>query len=459
MKKIVLVLWAFWSTMAAFAQGLVEIPSGIQQWLDEELAKSSKKTPLDIFSDTFFDETPARLVGYLKGYNPESDAKLGRVIVNDPIKSESHPVWVEIMPDGRFTADIPVGHPFYTRVWFNDKPSASFYIEPGMTMALILDWENEKGKAAGFQGPLAEVNRELTMLEDSVPQPDPSFVYHRGREMAPMDFQSEYTCRFQEYRKRFDDLIEKHPVSRKALHILQYEILTLYASKMLEYERLDRAADSLVEIPTEYYAFLTKLPLDNPLMMLSGQYDAFLTCLENIAPFRAVPAISVYEALPEKTLAEFLRERNRTLTPLENQIAKFHYFYFITRRLNKDQSRFMQEYSDSIAAFGKKFGQEMQAYDTLCLKSIPELPVYERSLLEWREKDKILADTLHLTPSLTYELLKVRSLRNFLSNPEVKTGDAEGFADGIQQQLTHPLLKKKAGELLAEYLNRIQKPA
>lgn len=286
-----MLLCALWGILSVSAQHAIEIPVDVWQWLDEELERAPVKASVNMYSDAFFDETPARLVGYLKGYNPESDLRLGRINISDRFRDEYYPVLVKIMPDGRFEADLPMWHPVRTSVWFNEEPSASFYIEPGLTVALIIDWEKDKKRAAAFQGPLSGINKELIMLEDSVPV-DPYFLaFSTGPVRSPLDLKAESIYKYEDYCTRLDEFVQAHPVSRKAQDIMKHQMITLYAVKILEHGLSNRFSASPFPLPATYYDVLAALPLDNPLLMISGRYDTFLSQFGRVDPFHTMESI------------------------------------------------------------------------------------------------------------------------------------------------------------------------
>ncbi|HBL34466.1 MAG TPA: hypothetical protein DDZ96_11720, partial [Porphyromonadaceae bacterium] len=152
------------------------IPDKIAEWLDTEIENSKIKEALpDYRADRFFTRQPGRLVGYIKGYDPRLGFSTAIIYAGNVITREDYPVTVEIHPDGRFEADIPMQYPTVFYVSVNDKP-INFYMEPCHTLAMVLDWEefltadrlrniSYKFKEIEFEGGLSDINRQLAKVE------------------------------------------------------------------------------------------------------------------------------------------------------------------------------------------------------------------------------------------------------------------------------------------------------
>ena len=446
MKTVIFFFSILFGSLSICAQNDTKIPSDIQQWLNEELARVPDQTLSSSYSDAFFNEAPTRLIGYAKDYNPESEALLGNLYVEDVIVHESYPVLIEFMPDGKFVTEISLTYPVYTYLKINDETFISFYIEPGSTLAMII----EPDKTVSFQGQLAEINQELQLLESSVRRLNPYFVYNEGREMLPMDFKAEYTRQYKEYQARLNEFIDKTTISGRAQEINKFDALIMYAAKLLEYVMLNDGSG--VTIPNEYYDFLSELPLDNTLLLTARQYSAFLNRLEFSDRLRLKEYPAVYETLPEKTFLEFLQEETPSLTPMEIEIANFYNMIMITNRYDQKCVQFFQNNEDAIQSFQEKFEKQNDDYNTIYLDSLRELPSYKLKLIEWERKDKLLADSLGLQSSLTYEIIKMRSLPNTLANLEIE--EARSYINEMKMQLTHPYLRKTADKLLETKINK-----
>ena len=118
-----------------------EIPAEVSQWIVNELAKAKRKDLMDFEANEFFATDTARLIGYIKGYDPRAGFSTGMVYARNEITGEDYPVVIQIHEDGRFEGSIPMNYPKYMYVSFNNS-IVDFYIQPGQTLAMLLDWED-----------------------------------------------------------------------------------------------------------------------------------------------------------------------------------------------------------------------------------------------------------------------------------------------------------------------------
>jgi hypothetical protein len=169
----------------------------IDKWLNEQLAKAPKAALPNYELSTFFNEKPARLIGCIKGYDPRAGFTTGIVYAQNDLTNEDFPIAIKIEPDGRFEAKIPIPMPKYTYAVFNDRVMVPFYIEPGQTLCMILNWDEfltfdrrrnirYQFNQNEFRGSLASINHELMAY------PASQFNYNeyekKRKTMAPLDF-------------------------------------------------------------------------------------------------------------------------------------------------------------------------------------------------------------------------------------------------------------------------------
>src|SRR5690606_28341211 len=110
------------------------VPDEVNQWLRSRLAPTAGKPLTDFASPSFFTRDTARLVGYIKGYDPRAGFSTGMIYASNTITNEDFPVVVEVHPDGRFEAAVPMSYPKYTTINLQERP-VSVYLEPGHTLA------------------------------------------------------------------------------------------------------------------------------------------------------------------------------------------------------------------------------------------------------------------------------------------------------------------------------------
>jgi len=95
-----------------------EIPEDVTKWIGRELKKSTKKPLANFNSKDFFNKSTGRLIGYIKGYDVRLGFKTGIVYTQNDITREDYPVVIEVYPDGRFEANIPLTNPTYSYLVF-----------------------------------------------------------------------------------------------------------------------------------------------------------------------------------------------------------------------------------------------------------------------------------------------------------------------------------------------------
>lgn len=155
-----------------------EIPGAVFDWIDEELSQASRKVPAGLHTESGLCREPARIVGYINGYDRRAGFSTGTVYTEDKLSGDSLPVIVVIHEDGRFEGNIPCMAPARKNITFRDIP-IRFYIEPGQTLAITMEWEDFLHadrcedreylfQSIRFSGPLTQINQELLEINEGV---------------------------------------------------------------------------------------------------------------------------------------------------------------------------------------------------------------------------------------------------------------------------------------------------
>src|SRR5574344_2268577 len=176
------------------------VSPAIDKWMKEQLAKAPKTVLPNYELPTFFNEKPARLIGCIKGYDPRAGFTTGIVYASNELTREDYPIVIKIESDGRFEAEIPMVMPKHTWAIFNERVQIPFYIEPGQTLCMVLEWDEfltfdrrrnirYQFNQIEFRGALASINQELM----AYPSPDCNYgEYDKKRKtMAPLDFKAD----------------------------------------------------------------------------------------------------------------------------------------------------------------------------------------------------------------------------------------------------------------------------
>ncbi|MDL2241861.1 TlpA family protein disulfide reductase [Bacteroidales bacterium OttesenSCG-928-L03] len=436
-----------------------DVPESISTWIDEQLAQAAIQEPIDLHSDKFFNDTPARLIGYIRGYDSRFNLNSSLIYLSDAVTNEDFPRVVEIHPDGRFEVDLPMQHPIYSYFMF-EKMNIYYYIEPGQTLAMILDWEDflqaDKHRNItyyprnmNFRGPLASVNSDLQLLNSGVKEPDRAFIYNKGRKMEAMALKAELESQYKQYITQLDQFIAENPsLNPKAIELKKIDMQVLLAQKLLDYEM--RNAGQVDNFPMEYYDFLHDFPMDNPLLLISNSYKIFLNRFEFSAPFRTNNNTPTrrYKEPTQKTLAEYLKEQGHALSEEERYLCdSIFQVVFESTGISNETIKKIQEKQELLDSFGERNEEHMRKYREEHLIPLGEIKVDNSPLQYYKTRDEVLKNFFKLKPSFTYEVCKVRALPGRLKQQSEE--DAHTFMQAFNQQLTHPYLLTRANALFS----------
>lgn len=433
-----------------------EISPNIDKWLKEQLAKAPKTAMPNYNASTFFNEEPARLIGCIKGYDPRAGFSTGIVYAQNELTNEDFPIVISIEPDGRFEAEIPMIMPKYTWALFNERVMVPFYIEPGQTLCMILDWDEfltydrrrnirYQFNQIEFRGSLASINQELMNY------PTSQFNYaeydKKRKTMAPEDFKADQLASYQKNLARFENYLKKQPLSVKAQTLLRNRIMLKNANNLFNYTlNRDHFAqqDSTNEIlkmpiPENYYDFLKSLPLNDPSLLVCSEFSEFINRFEFCELFNKAQSKYYQNSVenrkkPEKNLLQYFNEEKITLSEDERNFLTIAVKDQLTdeERSQLEQMKalsetFNQKYKDQIQEYAEKYVSPLQPDQT------------QMQIDVWKSKDSILVNTLGLKPNLMYEITKTRSLEFTFNNAESKE-KASVYWEFLKQGIKSPYL-------------------
>lgn len=311
----------------------MEIPETIAQWLVDETAKSKVNTLVDYASDAFFSTDTARVVGYIKGYDPRAGFSTGMIYAENTITRESHPIVVLVHEDGRFEADIPMQHPVYSGIVF-ERRWIRFYVEPGQTVSILLDWEEflEADRQRNIQyqfqhvvygGPAARVNSELLQVES--PTPDYRALEQKIKQQSPADFKHEQDARWKAETAHLERTLANNDWLPQTQSLLRHELALSYANYLYDflmnrghYAKEDPTNEALnAPVDKTYYDFVQGLPLDDPSVLASSMFSTFVNRFEFSAPLMSRKRnVSVNAAKP---FEDFLRHDRKVALSEEDE--------------------------------------------------------------------------------------------------------------------------------------------
>ncbi len=261
----------------------VVVPADVSSWMDSELRKAKRKSLLT--TEQFFTRDSAKLVGYIKGYQPSLGFRTMTIDAGNLLSREERPLTFEIDASGKFSCTFPMIHPRKVTLSF-DKEFFSVYLEPGQVLAICFDWNDIK-KSNGFEmannpsdilyikGPLAKLNYELLSFKLKT-------IGYRHYSIKTTHQPEQYLAVMDSIIKLNEMLVKQAvkdgKISSKAIAIQKNEALLKHGFYLIDYAIAKN--DEGVKLPANYYNSLQKIPLNDPTTVASGFYSAFINRFE-----------------------------------------------------------------------------------------------------------------------------------------------------------------------------------
>src|ERR1035437_10213553 len=317
----------------------VTIPANVSSWMDTELNKAKRKKMLT--KEQFFTRDSAKVVGYIKGYRANLGFKTIDVDATNVLTRESRPLIAEIDSTGRFICTIPMNYPQKTSLWFDNKP-ISLYLEPGQVLALSFDWDDFK-RTDGFsnvkdttsfllfRGPLAKLNYDLMSFELK----NIGFT-HYWIEKTPKPEQ--YLAVMDSILTLNDTLVKQAlkegKISKKVIEIQKNESLIKNGFYLIDYAIAKNGEG--VQVPSNYYNMLQRLPLNDPSSAISDWHSGFINRLEeNPVMQKGYRNIGRFKSISELYMM-FLNNKDSLLKSDLKLPSSFAYEVTKIRRLSSD---------------------------------------------------------------------------------------------------------------------------
>jgi thiol-disulfide isomerase/thioredoxin len=439
----------------------------IDKWINSEISKAPKNGLVDYNSPKFFNDAPARLIGCIKGYDKRAGFTTGIIYASNALTSEDFPLVAKIEPDGRFEVEIPMNMPKKTYIMFGDNYSISFYIEPGQTLAMILDWDEfltadhirnirYKFKQIEFRGPNSTINSELM----AYPAKETNYEEFQNKRtsMTPLDFKEEQRKELENNLSQFTEYLKNNKVSLNTQTILRNEILVNNATLLFDYcmsrdyyAKQDSNNKILkMPIPESYYDFLQKMSLNDNSLLLTQQFSTFINRFEfcdlfSKAQKEVYKKTAIPQFIPQKSLLEYFNEEKIEVTKEEQKFLNL----VGKKEKSRDDLDSLQKMTGTINQFNTKYKNEIQKYADKYIIPFNKVNTENNEIEIWKAKDSILTHTMGLEPNLIYEIVKIRSLKfnfKFIG----KKDQAIEFWDYLQQGIKTPYLIETGNRLFKE---------
>lgn len=271
-------------------------------WVHEELEKARNKNALASFDNKgFFRKDSVRVVGYLKGYDSRLGFSSGIIYSSNRLTREDFPTTVRINEDGTFEAKYEANYPQVSSMNINNQ-RIQFYIEPGHTLGLLLDWEDflqfDRYRNGSYDwqhmrylGDLAEFNTQLYAIKLNMP--NYRQLQNSQKTETPQDFKNNIMQQWQKERHRADSLLTKKNADTKLSTLVQAEVDIAYASYLFDYISSRRyystkdTTNRILKMPTpdDYYNFLNRMQLNNQAYVATTRFSTFINRFEYYPPF------------------------------------------------------------------------------------------------------------------------------------------------------------------------------
>ncbi len=374
--------------------------------------------------------------------------------MGNDITRDDYPVVVQIHPDGRFEADIPLTNPLYTYVVF-DKTLINLYLEPEQTLAMILDWEEflladrfrykrHKFKNIIFEGNLVQINRDLMGFD--LKKFDYKSFKKKLKEISPEAFKKEEKRAYQKNHEALSKYLA-NSITDKAKTLLINKVDLDYAIHLFDfvskrtYEAKKDTVNEVLKIPVddEYYDFLKDMSLNDQSLLVLDEFSTFVNRFEFCKPISIYPKGSKTSIKPEKTLLEYFEEANIKISENDKELMALqkNKSYKSYKEYQEQLKLFSEAYRDGLKAYNKKYIQLL-----VNAQSKPQ----KKSMEKWRLRDSVINNVFNLKRNLVYDMTKIRSLKFDIER--CNSDDAHEYWNILKKEIVHPFLKEEGERLV-----------
>ena len=269
--------------------------------------------------------------GVLEGYTPQFDFTSGTLMSYDPITGRDCAALIEVLPDGRFSAEIETEHPKTLVMSLGPGTIRNLYVEPGDTLMcrfVMSDLQNPQCRSgmkdwsrSRFMGRAAEYNMYRMIADRIVPAQDS--VYGRTQECVGRGAADEYKAWIAERFRRTEDslsaLAARYEISGRTRDLLYAEHSQRAFCNLLDYASANQNSkiingrlrdDGVYEaernpdyrpLPASFYDFVTMERVDDPLMITTSDANSVISRLVVCSPVmnigRIADAFSAFSGL------------------------------------------------------------------------------------------------------------------------------------------------------------------
>ena len=406
----------------------------------------------------FFRKDTACLQGYIDGYDPRLGFETGLVYLSNELTREDYPTVVQIDKDGSFTCKFVIHHPVEQSLTLNND-WIPFYIEPGQTLTMYIDWEAIMARSRArdhyfpinniaYMGPTAPFSYILSDFSKSIPYRYEDLSKSQ-KTLTPNQYKEHMRPIIAQWKHIADSVCRVYHPSLKAVCLIKNKVKLQTGNAFFDfamsrdyYAKQDTANQALkVKEDDSYYDFLKEMPLDDKTILADEKADVFTNRFEFMAPLRKAysdeveGSVEIPFTYPEKPLLTFLKEKGVKLNAEQEAIRQKQ------EKLAGQEIKItlaeLQEDDRKTSALFKQKEKSQQEEDRA---SIAMEQKYE-------EKKNAIITRLCNTPNpLLWQIAKVRRLTYDLQNIKTKT-IAREYIDSLKQEFTAPFLVAETEQL------------
>ena len=448
-----------------------KVPAQVSKWIEEELAKAKRKELIDYNNpNEFFTTDKVRIVGYIKGYSPKLNFKSGLIYYDNIFNAEQMVNLIDIKPDGRFEVEFPIHHPTMELfIRMNEKNITSLYLEPGQTLALVLDWEefrladryrDRRYKMVNeFYGPLAQVNERtvslIAELSDSYISHLDSKVYKRTDQgAANLQSLEEILPYMAEQYKKVEDkkneIIANNKLTNLEKTLIEYSFVLMEPYDLLSYKMGFRDWENPtneIVVPENYYSSLANIPFSDHKLLMANNISSFINRLEYETPLFKEVQRALSQKLKVIDFYDYLFDELKIEpTPLDEAYLELSKTFYdaegnfdmnIITELAKTDTAIITRYVDASNAMIKRYPEQMKGYEEKYLNRYSKAEKFEVQKII---QDSLLYDLTKHEPNVITGILSLNSFDRFLMDATEE--ESLYVIDVIYKDLPYPSVKE-----------------
>ena len=380
----------------------------------------------DFDEATFFRTDTAVVQGFIDGYGPQAGFSNFLLQLEDhflPSGMNQCPVLAEVEPDGRFRAEVPLTHPVMGMTIIHDESMVPFYVEPGDTLTLYLDWGRRTQYEWNLQrGNLMAMGRNARTLTDFAASNPLDLSGSRAlmqaaQTMSPEEFLPKQLEWLSAELHSLDSAFVIRPVTPKAAALMRNHVRLSAGNNLF----------NLTGIPGkkpntgDYYRFLHEMPMDDITAAACPTFETFINRLEFAYVFNKMPTLK--EFVHPLSLLSVMQDMG--ITPDETDLPVLREMDRRAGHYNFWTSEELARHLKDTQTLEKKYPEASKMWE----EKITNTPVPEEETnpegIEWRVLNKMvqtyrtisdsIAASCGLRHSFAENLMWVRKCDSYLS--------------------------------------------